>query len=432
MTAAQQPRGKRRCPDGVTVITALGERAVQAPWLIRPVRQAGGRARLEPLLMVARIVAVAMPASSAAGIRSACRRWSSALEFWGIPRTEVDEQCVLAYVVARCCPPVGAVLPPQFGRPVLPQSVAAEVGLLRRAAALDVEEMGPCAAALTHPSVSHLLRQLGAGVRRLKTAKRPLLLREVRAFWEARRAEGGGGANGSGSSGHAAHARWCGVRDGFALVFGFFFACRVSEVIGMKSEDIREVVLEGGRRALRLTFRSVKNRRTLLDSHEPFTVTCANPLLLDAFALFRAVVGLAPSSNLFRRESGPSQSLSREWFAAVVSAAAPGATPHSCRVGMATELWAAGAGVDDIMAVGRWTSAAALLYVLSPVQQQVEATDRLGEGGLVYTPEGIQKAWPVQGSREDMPTAEARTWAQLLPQETEGDEYRGLGLDDWA
>lgn len=359
---------------------------------------------MEPLLNVARIVAVAMPETSAAGIKGACSRWGSALEFWGVPREDVDEQAVLAFIVARCCPPVGAVLPPMFGRPVLPQSVAVEIGNLRRAAALGLEGMGPCARALAHPAVSHLLRQVGAGVRRLKTSKRPLLLREVRAYWRDRR------ANGS----------YCAVRDGFAVVLAFYFACRVSEVLSLTTDEVQEVVLGDGRDALQLIFRSVKNRRTLLGSHEPFLVTCASPLLLEAFAQFKKVVGVPPAARLFRRETGTEEPLSREWFAGAVRAAAPGATPHSCRVGMATELWAAGAGVDEIMSVGRWTSAAALMYVLSPVQQQVEASDRLGDGGLVYTPEGIQKVWNVQGSRAGMPTAEPEVWSRLLPQETEG------------
>ena len=245
----------------------------------------------------------------------------------------------------------------------------------------------------------------------MKSNKRPLLLREVRAHWEDSQAAG------TVSS----------IRDGFAVVFAFFFACRVSELMKVTTEDIQEVVLVERRPALRVYFRSVKNRQTIFTTHEPFAVTCAHSLLLTAFSRFRSEFGLVAGAVVFRRSPGEIGPMSREWFAAVVRRAAAGATPHSCRVGMATELWAAGARISDILSVGRWTSAAALLYVLQPVQEQVDAVDRLGDGGLVYTPEGIQHTWSVQGASDGLPVGKPDKWREFIGPRTEEEEV----VDEW-
>ena len=68
----------------------------------------------------------------------------------------------------------------------------------------------------------------------------------------------------------------------------------------------------------------------------------------------------------------------------VVKRVDPECTPHSARAGMATELWAAGASLDDIMSMGRWTSPAAVLYIIGTVDRQVSASRLIGRGMVRY------------------------------------------------
>lgn len=330
-------------------------------------------------------------------MRGAVQRWLSAIEFWGVSPIGVDERVVMAYIVARCAPPVGLPLPSACSSPVLPTTVATEIGSLRRAAALGVEGMTAFGPALSHHQVSAILRHIGARVRRLKTAKRALLLHEVNAAWQR-------------SSGSRCFRS---IRDGFALVVAFFFACRVRELLRMQTEDMHHITLPDGRPALQITFRQTKTRSTVFVSHDPFVVTCANPLLLEAFRAFDDIVEFIPAAPIFRKGATDATMLSREWFAAVVRQASPTATPHSCRVGCATELWASGATLDEIMAVGRWASIAATLYVLGSLHDQVTATDRLGDGGLVYTTAGLQRSMAFDGNRQGLAMASAPLWKSI-------------------
>jgi integrase len=280
---------------------------------------------------------------------------------------------------------------------VAPTTVATEITSLRRAATLEVEDMGPFLAALTHPKVSTLLRHIGARTRRMTTNKRALLLKEVQSFWLSRERESSPDS----------------IRDGFALVVAFFYACRVRELLDMKAEDIEVVRLMDGRDAVRVAFRQTKTRRSAFISHQPFLVSSAHPVVLAALRKFDDVVEWIPQAPVFRRAPRDPAPLSREWFAAVVRRAAPLATPHSCRVGCATELWAAGASIDAVMAVGRWTSPAAALYVVGTVQEQVAATDRLRDGQLAYTPAGLQRPNGTHGQLADLPFASVEHWSAI-------------------
>ncbi len=352
---------------------------------------------LSPLIAVASALLVHVPDSSAAAMRGAVQRWLSAIDFWGVTAADVDERVVMAYIVARCAPPVGLPLPSACASPVLPATVATEIGSLRRAAALSVEGMAAFGPALSHHQVSAILRHIGARVRRLKTAKRALLLHEVNAAWQK-----------------TSRSRcFRSIRDGFALVVAFFFACRVRELLQMRTDDMTHIVLPDERPAIQIAFRQTKTRSTAFVSHDPFVVTCANPLLLDAFRAFDDVVEFLPAAPIFRKGPTDPTMLSREWFAAVVRQASPTATPHSCRVGCATELWAAGATLDEIMAVGRWASIAATLYVLGSLHDQVAATDRLGEGGLVYTTAGLQRSVAFDGNRQGLAMASTPLWKSI-------------------
>jgi integrase len=315
--------------------------------------------------------------------------------FWEV--TEADWTVAAAYITARTAPPLGRELPPSFDRPVLPSTVAVEIAALRRAAGLGVEGMTPYAPALTHPQVSRLLRHVGAGLKRTTTNKRPLLLHQVRSFWESCSTRGSPDD----------------VRDGMALVTGFFFACRARELLSTKAEDIHEVELIGGRRVVEMVFRRTKNRQSRFVTHEPFKVVCGNPLMLEAYNKFNDRFGFLPEKPVFRRGEHDSRPLGREWFASVVSRAAPGSTPHSCRVGLATELYAAGAELEHIMTVGRWLSKAAALYVIGSAQDQLAATDRLDGGGLVFTSAGLQRRLRSDASLAELPQASSSDWLRL-------------------
>jgi hypothetical protein len=164
---------------------------------------------------------------------------------------------------------------------------------------------------------------------------------------------------------------------------------------------------------VQVTFRQTKTRQSTFATHEPFVVTCAHTLVVEGLKAFDDVVEFMPRAPIFRVAHQDPKPMSREWLAAVVRRAAPDATPHSCRVGCATELWAAGASIDEIMAVGRWTSVAATLYVLGSMQDQVRATDKLGDGSLLYTTAGLQKSCAMFGQRDLLPTASTAAWARV-------------------
>ncbi len=392
--------------DGRQLRTAGGLVAVQP--LLRaeplPIPLSSRPDRLQPLLRVAATLLTAVPDTSAAAIRGAARRWHEAVAFWGVQ--VVGWEVVAAYVVARSCPPLGVQLPSCCDRPVLPTTVASEVSALRRAAGLAVEGMGRFAPALSHPQVSRLLRQIGGFMKKLKSDKKPVLLAEVRRFWEACEAEGSVDA----------------IRDGFAVVLGFCFGCRARELLGLNEEDLKPIALVDGRPALQVTFKRTKNRQSLFVTHQPFRVVCAHAMLLRAFTLFNDKYRFLPGAPVFRLVPGEPQPQSRGWLAAVLRRVASGATPHALRVGLATELWAAGASMDAIMTAGRWLSRAAALYVIGSLNEQVEATDRLADGSLVYTSAGLQRRLRSDAVLDDLPSSSVDEWSRVcLACEADGD-----------
>jgi len=193
-------------------------------------------------------------------------------------------------------------------------------------------------------------------------------------------------------------------------VLAFFFGTRCSELLAIRTEDIADSTLEGGREAITVSFLNTKTRQTLLSHHDPFVVHGGHPVLMEAFKAFDDKVEWIPGGAVFRDlETG--ESLTRVWFDEVVKRAAPDATPHSCRVGIATELWAAGEKIEKIMAVGRWTSQAALLYVIGAAEDQISALDRVGGGNLMMERGTLHKGLGTSNIR---PTYEAdfRLWAQ--------------------
>ena len=400
--------------SGVTVSTATGQHVV-APGLnatsVLPLPPCEDPAVVRPFVDVAAAVVVNIPSTSAAKIAGAARRFREVRTALGMGA--VTFVTVLVYIVARCCPPVGAPLPACCASPVLPTTVAGDVDALRRGAALGVEALGDCLDALSHVMVSNLLRAIGARVKRLKTSKKPLLFAQVLARWTVLAAVGTAEA----------------VRDGFALVLAFFFGMRVSELIGLMPEDIHCVKLAGGRRAMRVTFRKTKTRQTMFITHEPFNVTCAHPLLVEAWGAFEARHDYYDRTTIFHRRPGPQGTrdpLSRNWFAGVVAAAAPGTTPHSCRVGLASEMWAAKCSIEEIMSAGRWSSVAALMYVIGCLEDQVRASDRIGSNSLRMVDGDLRRGGFSPNEADALrgplgPKGDATLWASIARRVPEPD-----------
>jgi integrase len=342
--------------------------------------------------MVASLLVIPV-ASSAAKMRGACERFRRAVTWMGLTLAAVTGPVVAAYVVLRCAPPVDTDLPPDWTI-VSPVTAAGDIDILRRAARLGLEGMAIITQALLDPIVSALLVGIGGRIKRLKTKKDPVLYAEVAAAVAAA----------------ATSPTAIAVRDAFALALGLHFALRASELLALRGADL--ALVDDGK-ALQLTFRNVKNRQSVFSSHDPFVVSAGGAILMQAYALFNEHVGFRNDLVIFhnlRHGVNYEKPLSRDWLGNVTQAAAPDRTPHSLRVGAATELYAAGVDLPTIMAIGRWTSSAALLYVLGTLEDTVEATGAMGSGGLRITKEGLRRATRASIPRGAIPRADAARW----------------------
>ena len=347
--------------------------------------------RVAALLQVASLLLLPV-ATSAAKLAGTCARFRSAMTWMGITMAAVTAHAVAAYVVLRCAPPLDTPLPDGWNI-VAPVTAAGDIDTLRRAARLGLEGMQAIASQLLDPIVSALLVAIGGRIKRLKTAKKPILYAEVKAAFDRAKA-------------HPTPIR---VRDAFALVLGFHFAMRASELLALLGRDI---VLVDDNSAIQVRFPNVKNRQSVFSSHEPFVVTASGGLLLEAYTLFNTHVGFRDDLCVFHQLRGAAETpLSRDWLCGVIAAAAPERTPHSLRVGAATEMYAAGVGIPVIMAVGRWTSAAACLYVLGTMEDTMEATKAMGSGGLRLSSEGLRRATRASIPAAAIPRVDADAWA---------------------
>jgi integrase len=396
-------------------MTATGQRTFAADTGLAPDRLVTPPCRfperLAPLVEVASFFRCRMPASSSRKVKGSLRRWTTALQWWGLD--EVSDVAVCAFVVLRCCPPLGVPLPDFAKHPVTPPTAANDVDALRRAARLNIGGAGVWREALESPRVSELLRALGARVKRLRTAKRPLLLREAEASLE-----------------EAIKSKdRVKIRDAFALVLALSFGLRCSELINLNDDDyafVEDVVT--------LTIRSAKTRATVFTHHDPYRVSSASTLLLRAHKAYAKAVGSRKGCPLFRRLTGCTPDrLSKDWFRKVVKNASPECSPHSCRVGFATELRSAGASMASIMSLGRWSSAAALLYVLSVQDDHVRTSKRLGPSGLMLV-DGVLRRDGTSLRATDIPRTDEAKWALSMTgyvsSESDNDDETAADSDD--
>ena len=338
--------------------------------------------RLAPLLTIGERL-LSMAPSDGRAMDHALRLWRAMIDWVGVSDDDVDAGSAIAMVIARAAPPVGCDLPDVFGlRPVLPSTAAADIDVLRRMAREGRGGMARYAEVLQDRRLRSLLKAIGGRVKRLQTEKKPLLFTVIR---DATRPT----LDMACAEGFVPTPKTQAVvRDAFALVFAVCFGTRVSELLGLEGKDVNLVRI-GEQDAVEATFVDTKTRSSPFGTHQPFRVVNAHPYLLQAWDAFNKTCGFPQHERIFvdYRTVGAKAALrplSRDWFVKVVKQVDSECTPHSARAGMATELWAAGASLDDIMSMGRWTSAAAVLYIIGTVDRQVSASRLIGRGMVRY------------------------------------------------
>jgi integrase len=177
------------------------------------------------------------------------------------------------------------------------------------------------------------------------------------------------------------------ARDRVIAVLGFLGALRVSDICGLRAEDVAEVVAPGGRKVgLQLVLRHCKGRPgevvtvVLPEGHD----TATSPV-----AAWRALRALAPdhewavpASRANVLKEGPisvrTVPLLARRIARLGGQDVRGVSAHSLRAGLAQALAARGASVAEIQGAGRWLSVqGAAVYLRTSEAWQAAAPLRL-------------------------------------------------------
>lgn len=359
------------CPahaGGVRLSTQRGEIAVAPAVQPQPAPPVPlGASPVLALLFTAIVVILAATAPSAVPhLERSWRFFLTFLRFLNIGLGDVTEWIVCAYVLCRVCPPVGVDLPGFMARRVMPATANGDIQALRRRARMS--GMPDLLAALNGEKVMELIRRLTAGVKRRKTNKAPILIHHIRTLWQSATAKS-----------------VAFVRDVTLLLVGLLAGLRRREIVALCVGD----VLWNGR-DLRVTIRRDKVNFNLIGAECPRTVVVAHALLDEVWPRFAATfipAGTPAGRPLFRRCVGvtiTADGIAPDTVRTIIRERLPGlpVSPHSLRVGCATELHAAGVSVEQIMEIGRWTSLAALLYVLPSADAMARATRAMGNGGV--------------------------------------------------
>jgi hypothetical protein len=370
------------------------------------------RARLAPLLSVAAAVMLPNVASRCKTIERVLRVILAFAAWCTVPVAEITGDVLVAYAVARSCPPVDVELPEGWGpNPVLPTTVKTELGALRSAAKMGVAEAIMLLGPLTSPRLASFLRCVGANVHRLKTSKKALMWSIVRDYVtpiidETQEAIA--------TCEPITLAMQTNIRDAFALVLGFTTGARCRELVDLLGDDIVYEDADPARPYIEVTFRKTKTRSTPLGTHEPFRSVVTHPLALALWVLFDDVCGWPAGERAWVRYSGSTADvLSRSWYTTLVKKLDPACSPHCMRVGLATELWACGCSPQEIMTAGRWSSAAAVLYIIGSLDSELAVADRIGAGGLRYDGTRLRgRGLDVEGFEKPQPAAVA-LWLRL-------------------
>lgn len=219
-------------------------------------------------------------------------------------------------------------------------------------------------------------------MKKLRTNKRPFLFKNVEEAWNRWGSEG----LGRGSSRESIAA----LRDACAVVVGFFYGCRAGELTSFKMSDLR---IEGD--IVHLTFRSRKNRRSVLGLHQHQKISASHPLLLLAVTTWTSrarTLGANDGTPLFPKTSRGQGPVSLRNTVSIAPASIrfrckaiePLCVAHSLRAGMATEAWAAGVPIEAIMALGGWNSPVAVMYICGATEETVCASRRLGSAKMRF------------------------------------------------
>ena len=329
--------------------------------------------RLRTLVVTAAAIMCTIPDSSARALAHAESAFFAFLNWAGATFLPPAVELLVAFIVLRCTPPVDTDLPAGMSSPVLPTTAVSYVDALRRLARKGNDRLRAWLPALESDLLYSFCREVGGRVKKLHTMKRPLLFKYVMMAWTNR--------------GNTA----VGLRNATSIVVGFFYGCRVSELIALNRGDI--TLLPDG--VVRLRFRQRKNRRTILGTHDPQVIHAQHDLLTaatTAWLTFLDARGATEDTPLFpdlRGQSILKKRLSADTFRNAVKAVDPLCVTHSLRVGMATEAWAAGVPSQAIMALGGWTSETALMYIIGANEETISASRRLGSAAMRFDADGL-------------------------------------------
>ena len=313
----------------------------------------------------------AAPDSACTSMDRAMRFFTEWVRFLGLAWDQVCALTVCAYLIARCCPVVGADVPAVFGKTVAPSTAASDITSLRRRARLAGDNS--FLALLCDEAVVRMCALLTANTKKKKSSKAPILLRHLKAFWEK-----------LGKGLTCALGR---LRNVTLLVVGLLAGLRRREIVAL---CIGDAVWDARKRELTISVRRDKTNTNVIAAQSPRTVVIAHDLLDQVWPRYATRFGLAAQGSarpLFPAMTGCTirreDALEPGTVNTIVRESLPGlgVSPHSLRVGFATELAAAGVDIAVIMELGRWSSLAALHYVLPSADKMAAATRAIG-GGL--------------------------------------------------
>lgn len=380
---------------------------------------AGASERLRHYIDTAAMLLGMIPANSSRKVTATLRRFVAFTKLMEITEEDVSEAVVLAYVVYRVARAPGDPVLRGASPYVSATTAASDVDSLRRGLQAGDGRWRFLAEALRGPRINALLKQIGGREKKDKTCKAPLLMREVVNEVDTAVETCGKVKDPS----EASDTQRRSARDAFAVSLLFFCALRCSELLAINVDDISRKVTADGTEYLEVRLEVTKTSQgRWLKANKPGLVHSAAPYLFRALEVYGRVVGRRGSVPAFvgSGRAGPRAAdgrASRSWLEATLRRVSPesGATPHSGRVGFATEAWAAGVPLQTIMQVGRWKSLAALIYVLGDVDAALKASLQIGSAALTrervsqlgLTDRKAGPRPPPVGAGEDVPSSDS-------------------------